>query len=153
MNKSWTIGLAIAMWLPSFPSLAQNIEEPTEVGTTTMQPGSYSLIQKSTNKAFSLVVTGKGNMILAPETAPPAPAAPAAVVPAVAAPAAVAVPALAVPAAVAPAAPAATAAAGAAIPKSVVSGAAKKLIDKGMQEGMNQLLKSGGTKKFTNLIK
>lgn len=43
---------------------------PTEVGTTTMPPGQYSLTEVNTGKKYSLTVTDKGTMIFAAATAP-----------------------------------------------------------------------------------
>jgi len=39
---------------------------PTEVGTTTMPPGQYMVIDQGSGKKYSLMVTTKGTMILGP---------------------------------------------------------------------------------------
>ncbi len=39
---------------------------PTEVGSTTMPAGQYSLIEQSTGKKYSLMITTKGTMICGP---------------------------------------------------------------------------------------
>jgi hypothetical protein len=48
---------------------------PAEVGTTTMDPGQYLVIDQGSGKKYSLMVTTKGSMILGPATAAAAPAA------------------------------------------------------------------------------
>ena len=71
---------ALAIALSIFPLAAlaeQDVTEPTEVGTTTIHPGEYVLTEKKSNKAYSLMVTKKGMMIMGPAgaaaMAPPAP--------------------------------------------------------------------------------
>jgi hypothetical protein len=50
--------------------IGANITGPTEVGTSAMPPGQYSLVEKISGKTYSLTVTNRGNMILSP-AAPP----------------------------------------------------------------------------------
>lgn len=49
---------------PAQDTLESGIAGPREVGTTTMPPGSYHIVEQTTRKAFTLTVTQKGNMIL-----------------------------------------------------------------------------------------
>lgn len=49
---------------PAQDTLESGIAGPREVGTTTMPPGSYHIVEQQTRKAFTLTVTQKGNMIL-----------------------------------------------------------------------------------------
>ncbi|MBY0550940.1 MAG: hypothetical protein K2W95_26920 [Candidatus Obscuribacterales bacterium] len=145
MKKNLALCVAVALCTPVCSAFAAEITEPTEVGTTTMPPGQYTLVEKNTAKSYSLMVTRKGTMIMAPggskaltETSAPATT-------------------------TATTAPAATqsaqqTAAGAAVPATSAAAkpgnaALKGLMQKGMNEGMNQLMKSGTTKKLEQLIK
>jgi hypothetical protein len=144
MIKLQHFSLAMALWLPACAAFAApEITAPTDVGNTTMPPGEYLVTEKSSSKAYSLMVTSKGTMILAPApnhaaAAVQTPAAPTATV---------------APAAGAAATTAATTAAVAPGGSSMVSGAMKGLMQKGMQEGMNQLVKGGATKQLNKFIK
>ena len=123
-----------------------SLTEPTEIGSTSIPAGEYTVTDKKTSKAYTLMVTKKGSMILGPGAAPTLAA------PAVApAPAPVATPAAAVtPAAVpAPAAPGAASS----LANSKTMNEIKGLVQKGMQQGMGQLMKGGATSKLQNLIK
>jgi hypothetical protein len=156
------IWLPMALWLPACAAMAApEITEPTEVGTTTMPSGEYTVTERSSQKTYSLMVTSKGNMILGPTAAVPAvspkPSVPTATVPAPAAAVVAPVtPAAVAPGAVAPGVVAPGAVAPGTLPSasnSVMSSAVKSLVQKGMTQGMNQLMKSGATKQLNKYIK
>ncbi len=135
------IFFALTLAITALPSLAQ-ITGPQEVGTTTMPSGQYFITEQLSHKSYNLTVTDKGNMILAPAAGSETPA--TSVVPAVpAAGAAAATPATpASPfAGIAPAAPAQAAAAATTAPKSL----SKTLVQQGVEKGMSELTKLGGT--------
>lgn len=116
-----------------------DISGPTEVGTTIMPAGSYTLRDEKSKKVYTLTVTTKGTMIVAPATASIEP------IPNVQATTTANAPAGA---AVAPVGAAAVP--GAAAGK---NDALNKLMQKGMQRGVKELMKRGGTKQIENLIK
>jgi hypothetical protein len=43
-----------------------DVTSPTEVGTTTIPSGTYLMTDESTGKAYPLVITKKGTMVLGP---------------------------------------------------------------------------------------
>ncbi len=51
---------------------SSDLTAPTEVGNTTMPPGQYTMIEQTTGKKYSLMVTTKGTMICGPAAAVPA---------------------------------------------------------------------------------
>lgn len=141
------IGIAIFSATAAFA--AGEITEPTEVGSTSMPPGEYTVIHNGTNKAYTLMVTSKGIMIMSPDKPD-----------AVLAPSATSTPAAAATSTAAAAgATAATSATQAAAP--VKSGASsllsndlvKGLMQKGMKEGTRQLTKMGGQGQINKLLK
>lgn len=118
---------------------APEISGPTEVGNTIMPPGNYSLRDEKTKKLYSLTVTTKGTMIVAPATASVEP------LPSTTAAAASTT-------AIAPAT------AGGVDPGAVPGAPGKndainKLLNKGMQRGVKELMKHGGQKQIQNLLK
>ncbi|CAN5276865.1 hypothetical protein BH10CYA1_BH10CYA1_45760 [soil metagenome] len=50
----------------STSSTSLSVTGPQEVGTTSMPPGNYLIKEQTTGKSFSLMVSNKGTMILAP---------------------------------------------------------------------------------------
>jgi hypothetical protein len=132
---------------------AADMQEPTEVGNTTMPPGEYDMVHKGSHKTYTLMVTSKGMMIMAPDkdgvnAAAPAPVAttPAAVTPAVTTTVA---PALTAP--VVPAAPtAATQTAAGVKPGNEFM---KGLVQQGMKQGMNQIGKFGAKGQIDKFLK
>jgi hypothetical protein len=120
-----------------------DITEPTEVGSTTMPPGEYTMVHNGSSKAYTLMVTAKGMMIMSPGKSDLAVTKPAAAV--TAAPAA----------AVAPAAAGPTTSAAPASGASSLLGndLVKGLVQKGMKEGMGQLGKMGGQGQINKLLK
>lgn len=118
-----------------------DISGPTEVGTTIMPAGSYTLRDEKSKKVYTLTVTTKGTMIVAPATAsieaiPTVQAATTAIAPVAGAAGIAPVGAAGMP--------------GAAGGK---NDALNKLMQKGMQRGVKELMKHGGTKQIQNLIK
>lgn len=120
--------------------LAQtDISGPTEVGNTIMPPGTYSVRDERSKKMYTLTVTTKGTMILAPAAASvePMPSSQAATT------------------AVTQTTPVTGAVPGVAgMPATAgKNDAINSLINKGMQRGVKELMKHGGQKQIQNLLK
>jgi hypothetical protein len=134
-------------------AFAADMQEPTEVGTTTMPPGEYDMVHKGSHKTYTLMVTSKGMMIMAPDKdGVNAAVPPAAVVPAAGA----AVTTTAAPALTAPVVPAQQASATqiATPGKSLLGNdMVKGIMQQGMKEGMNQLGKFGAKGQINKLLK
>ncbi len=62
----------------SSASTSLSVTGPQEVGTTSMPPGNYIIKEQTTGNSYSLMVSNKGTMILAPAPAAASAAAPAA---------------------------------------------------------------------------
>lgn len=99
---------------------------PVEVGTTSMPAGNYLITEQTSGKSYTLMVSNKGTMILAP--APKA-----------------------VGTAGAPAAPGATAAA--ATPSSVGTSAVKNMVQKGVEKGVTEMFEKNATNELGKFIK
>lgn len=139
------LGVSIMCLLGTQCFAQTDISGPTEVGNTIMPPGTYSVRDERTKKIYTLTVTTKGTMILAPAAASvePMPASQAATT------------------AVTPAAGAVTGTVPGAVPGAVPgipatggkNDAINSLINKGMQRGVKELMKHGGQKQIQNLLK
>jgi len=66
---SWVLISLLSVSLSANAQTADPISAPTEVGTTTMPPGEYSVTDQASGKKYSLMVTSKGTMILGAATA------------------------------------------------------------------------------------
>jgi len=102
---------------------------PQEVGTTSMPAGNYLITEQTSGKAYSLMVSNKGTMILAP---PPAAAVATTVVTPAVQPAAAAV---------------------AATPGAMGSSLMKNLVQQGMQKGMTQVIEKEATSTLKKYMK
>jgi hypothetical protein len=65
---SWAILSLLSLNLSAYAADSA-ITGPTEVGTTTMTPGQYAVIDQNSGAKYSLTVTTKGTMILGPAPA------------------------------------------------------------------------------------
>lgn len=161
-NVMLALTVAVSAMLPAAADTAPSTG-PQEVGTTTMPAGQYYVTEQISHKSYSLTVTQKGNMILGPapeglEVKMAGAAAPAA---STTAPAAAATtPAIApgtpgAPATAAAGAPPAQAVTNSLLPapSAVAGDLMKGLVKQGMQKGMGELMKQGGTKQLNNLLK
>ncbi len=126
--------LAMTLTIIAAPVWAEEVTGPKEVGSTTMPPGQYHITEQISKKSYSLTVTDKGNMILGPALAD------------------VDVKAVA-PAATAPTATTAGDAAAAAAKPAISNEALNGLMKQGLQRGMTELVKQGGTKQIQKYMK
>jgi hypothetical protein len=141
--------LAVTFAIAVAPAWAEEVTGPKEVGSTTMPPGQYYVTEQISNKSYSLTVTDKGNMILGPAPAGVEVRVGSAGGAAGAAGAAGAVAgSAATTAAVTTGSPTA-----AATPQNVANDALKGLMKQGMQRGMSELVKQGGTKQLQKYMK
>lgn len=122
--------VALSTSAVSAQGASKEITTPTEVGTTSMPAGNYIVTEQSSGKSYALMVSSKGTMILSP---PPAGAS-AGVAPKAAAPAG---------------APADQTASAEHKPNSQI----KNLVNKEIQKGAMQLMRSGTGKQLKDLIK
>jgi hypothetical protein len=129
--------LAMTLTIIAAPVWAEEVTGPKEVGSTTMPPGQYHITEQISKKSYSLTVTDKGNMILGPA---PADVEVKAGAPAAAAPTATT------------AATSGDAAAAAAKP-ATANDALNGLMKQGLQRGMTELVKQGGTKQIQKYMK
>jgi hypothetical protein len=70
---SWAVLSFLSFSLSANAQTVESSTAPTEVGTTTMTPGEYSVTDQGNGKKYSLMVTTKGTMILGPATTTVAP--------------------------------------------------------------------------------
>lgn len=139
VSKLLLVVSIMGLWVsPNLSMAAPEISGPTEVGNTIMPPGNYSLRDEQTKKIYSLTVTTKGTMIVAPAAASVEP------LPSTAGAASTT--------AIGPAT-AGTVDPGAVPGAPGKNDAINKLLNKGMQRGVKELMKHGGQKQIQNLLK